>query len=400
MSTTLIFNGNLIPLTGQGVIENGALLIKDGIIAQVFKGPLPDIKATYKIDAAGMYILPGLTDCHTHLMEYAAGEIHKAQGKAQKMAGIANLLTSLKSGVTNLGEHCLGHFAFTQTIRDYQEIADSLPLNVRLACGCCFIGTEPLALVSSTRPAQVIKKTELTAEDYYLMASASDFPGENIFINATVASLPLSAAPRAGEITFSYEEIKKIVEIFHSAGKKIGAHIEGDEAALMFIRAGGDVIHHGHNLSPHLADLMRENKVDLVVTPHAGTSAKPTSPVEVLHFHERGVKVALASDSYIPVHPEAEWTDLPSGYLAGPEDFMTICQPIAKHFLDKGVSLEDTLKLFTINGCEILSLENVGSFSPGDKGNVIICDKIPVIETTDPSSVKCVVYEGEVIIQK
>lgn len=317
------------------------------------------------------------------------------------MAGVANLLTALKAGIVAVGEHHLGHPELGQTTQEYFALKKELPMEVKLAAGCCFIGTEPMALTSATRPAQVLSKDELTAEEIREMARNSEFPGENIFLNATVANLPLEAAPRAGEVTFSPEELDEIIHIFHSEGKKIGAHIEGDEAASLFIEKGGNVIHHGHGISVELAPDMAERGVALVVTPHAGTSSRPTAPQEVYEFYQKGVKIALASDSYIPVHPEAQWIDLPPGYVVGPEDFLKVAQPILTYFLEQGVPLEETLKLITLNGREILSGGTAeGSIEEGQVADLIICEKIPGVETTEPAAIKYVIKDGQVVVQK
>jgi len=57
--------------SSYGSIENGALAIKDGMIAFVgSKADLPpfDALATPLYDAAGQWLLPGFIDCHTHLV--------------------------------------------------------------------------------------------------------------------------------------------------------------------------------------------------------------------------------------------------------------------------------------------------------------------------------------------
>ena len=59
-------------LTGEGgLIENGAILLQDGVIAAV--GAAGDITApedARKIDAAGKFITPGVIDIHSHLGDY------------------------------------------------------------------------------------------------------------------------------------------------------------------------------------------------------------------------------------------------------------------------------------------------------------------------------------------
>jgi imidazolonepropionase len=52
-----------------GAIENGALAIKDGLIAWVGAAPdLPHRDAGEVVDGGGGWLTPGLIDCHTHLV--------------------------------------------------------------------------------------------------------------------------------------------------------------------------------------------------------------------------------------------------------------------------------------------------------------------------------------------
>ena len=66
--TRLIRNARIF--TGDGkVIENGAVLVKDGKIAEVYDGNIPDPKAVNAetVEAAGETLLPGLVDTRVHL---------------------------------------------------------------------------------------------------------------------------------------------------------------------------------------------------------------------------------------------------------------------------------------------------------------------------------------------
>ena len=55
--------------TPYGAIENGAIAVKDGLIAWVgAQADLPDYEATTIYDVGGKVITPALIDCHTHLV--------------------------------------------------------------------------------------------------------------------------------------------------------------------------------------------------------------------------------------------------------------------------------------------------------------------------------------------
>src|SRR6266404_2753892 len=66
--TVLIRDARLFLGDGQ-VIEQGAVLVRDGKIAEIYTGPAPDPKTLKAdpIDAAGKTLMPGLIDVHVHL---------------------------------------------------------------------------------------------------------------------------------------------------------------------------------------------------------------------------------------------------------------------------------------------------------------------------------------------
>lgn len=402
MQDLLIFNARIWTLGPQGVLDKGYLIAHKGIITEVKSGDPPaDMEVRTAIDAQGLILMPGLVDCHAHLMEYATTEVHGTQGKAQAMAGIANLLLALKCGVVAVGEHHLGHPVLTQSMEEYLAIARELPMTIALAYGCCWLGFEPAVLTSSTRPGQIFTEDILADADYEKMAALSEFAGENLFLNYTCANAPLEAVPHAGASTVTEEKLKHIVEIFHKAGKSMGAHIEGDETARMFIRAGGEVIHHGHGLSPELGALMAKRQIKLVVTPHAGTSKRPTSPEEAYGFYKQGVFMALASDSYIPPHPEADWIPLPKDKCAGPEEFLTVVKPLMQYFVNQGVPKAEVLKLITVNGRKIVHPNEPDAFlAEGRPADLILCTELPGIETDSVQSIRLVATRGQVQVNR
>ena len=407
MNDLTITNAKVWTLDERGTIEKGWLAAKDGVISGAGQGsPPPGAAGNVVIDAKGRNLLPGLVDCHTHLMEYATSEVHNTQGQAQQMAAMANLLTALKCGIVATGEHNLGHPLLDMPMHDYKKLIDLVPMASAVSFGCCLLGFEPRVLTSCTRPGKAFTEDCLSDEDYRQMAVCSQFAGENIFLNYTCANSPLEAVPHAGEVTYSKVKLKRIIDIFHSEGKAIGAHIEGDASALLFIECGGDVIHHGHNLSPELGALMVKKNIPLVVTAAAGTSKRPTSPQEAYGFYRQGVFMALASDAYIPTHvdaanPGSGWISLPPGYLAWPQEFLKICGETLRYFVKQGVSREDALKLITVNGRKIIKPgEGEATLTEGKPADFILSDRLPGLETEEPGDIKLVVTGGQVQVDR
>lgn len=402
MVDLVIHNASIWTLGEKGTISRGFLTVKDGLVHQVEEGPWRghEEEADLIIDAQGQILMPGLVDCHTHLMEYGT-TLHHTRDEAQSMAAQANLLQALQCGIVALGEHHLGHPQLARSMDYYKNLANQSPLRIQLAFGCCWLGFDPPVMTSSTRPGQVFYQDTLEKSDYQAMALASGFPGEHLFVNYTCANAPLDHVPHAGEMVYSKERLTFIADIFHQAGKRIGAHIEGDEGLLNFIDAGGDVIHHGHNLSEAALDRIAQRGLPMVITPQAGTSKRPTTPAEALTFYQKGIQLSLASDAYIPVHDDAHWLELPPGYMTGPLDYLKVCQPILRHLADHQVSTEEILKMLTLNPRKILfDRASDGPLMPGLLADMIVCRALPGLETTSPDDISLVLINGKIMLDR
>lgn len=87
-NTTLIKNATVITIT-HGRIEHGSVLIRDGKIAAV--GTDVQAPAGAKvIDAIGMYVMPGIVDCHTHIA--VDGDVNEGSTSVSSMVNIKDVL--------------------------------------------------------------------------------------------------------------------------------------------------------------------------------------------------------------------------------------------------------------------------------------------------------------------
>jgi imidazolonepropionase len=85
-------------LSKLGLIEDGALLVRDGLIAAVGTRAevekLPEARAAEKLDLGGRVALPGFVDSHTHLVHAAS----RAEEYELKIAGASYEEIALKGG--------------------------------------------------------------------------------------------------------------------------------------------------------------------------------------------------------------------------------------------------------------------------------------------------------------
>ena len=85
---TLIKNATVLTVT-KGTIENGDVLIRNGKIAAVGKNLKPPAGATV-IDGTGMYLLPGIIDCHSHIA--VDGGVNEGSIAVSSMVGIEDVI--------------------------------------------------------------------------------------------------------------------------------------------------------------------------------------------------------------------------------------------------------------------------------------------------------------------
>jgi len=88
-----IFNGKII--TPNGIIDNGALLIKDGVIHTVVQGN-PEVDGAEEIDAGGQYVSAGFIDLHVH----GGGGHDFMDNTVEAFLGVA--ATHVKYGTTSM----------------------------------------------------------------------------------------------------------------------------------------------------------------------------------------------------------------------------------------------------------------------------------------------------------
>jgi imidazolonepropionase-like amidohydrolase len=400
----LVRAGRLVTAGPAGVIEDGGLAFAGLSITAV--GTWDDVRRRHPdadvIDASSLVVAPGLVDSHTHNLEYGAGTMWGLGERAQLAGAARLLLNAVEAGVTAMGEHLLGHFAYRRPQQAYRDFAASMPQTIRFAVGGSIIGTEPLGCFCTMTPGGPSSLKMLRDEGMLReLAAINEFPGENCFVTVTPANLPVSITPHAGERAYSREDLARVARAFQAGGKRFGAHMEGPEAVDDFLAAGGNVIHHGHGLAPEQLPILAERGVMLCATPSGGTSRRPNSPDEIVAAMEAGVRVAIATDSVLPVHPEAAWFDVPADTEIESSHLMYLAHPAMELLVQRGWAPSDALALITLNGARVIGLEDLlGSLQPGKQADLVFADGIPGLEVTAAAGVRAVMIRGEFVFDR
>lgn len=384
-----------------GTIPNGALVVEDGILTRVIPADqlTPEEKALPQVDFGEKTLTPALVDCHCHLLEYAAGSVYPVAESAHLLAGKALLLNALCSGVTALGEQICGHPACNLSVEEYRQAVEGLPLTVRFALCGITLGTEGEPHFTAMTGSAPVEKSDLLSPSLLReLVDGNDYPGENVFLNATPANLPLSLAPQAGELVFGREELLQIVKAYHRQGKKVGVHVGGRKGIQLALDCKVDVLHHAHGITPSQIHQAALQGAMVVATPLGGTHLPPNTPEEILALLEAGVEVAIATDSYLP---PSEGLGLSPEKLYGTESLMLLAQPAMALLREKGWQESDCLRLLTAVPAKVMGCEDrFGVLAPSMEATFLAADGIPGLEVTRPEDIQAVYHQGRAVIRR
>ena len=402
--TYMIRGKKMVTVSNLGTIEQGAMIIYNGKIIAVghwesLKEKFPTIDV---IDCSESIITPALIDCHTHLLEFAPSSLYPVTPETHFWAGRSILFHALSCGITALGEQICGHPLCDFSIEDYRNAVKQLPIDVSFAATSISIGFEKLAHFTSVTQSKAVEQKDLIDTTIVTkIAAASDYPGENIFINATPANFTEKEVPRAGEIIYSLDKLKQIVDIYHQFGKQIGCHVAGEEGIDLALKAGIDVLHHAHGISADQLDIAAQQGVKIVATPMGGTHLAPNSPEEILRFVDKKIPVSISTDSYLPPYKGVSWLPFQDQTLKGPEVLMLIAHPSMHLLQHQGVEENEILALLTANPATILGKNHVfGRLEPGLEANFLVAEGIPGLEITEIDQIKKVFYRGIKLIDR
>lgn len=362
--------------TGR-MVAPALLWVKDG---RIQPGAAP--ADAQVIDLGDRTLLPGLIDCHTHLLGRAGqGELRSLKtSRAEKVIdGVVNARTLLMAGFTTVRDAGSDSDFGDTALRDALERGD-IP--------------GPRLLVSG--PALSITGGH---------GDTNGFPGDIHFDQANLVDSPdqavrtvrewrkrgvdqikimatggvLSNHDDPGAPAFSPAEFKALVDEARRRGMDVLAHAHGDQGILEATQAGVRSIEHGSLLSPATAREMKARGTYLVPTLFAlesillpgnpyripeGSLAKARAlmPLRRAGFKaalEAGVKVAYGTDVMVFEHAEV-WRDFPL-------------------LVDYGMTPLQALQSATLVAAELLRLDKeLGALEPGKVADVIAVEGDPL----------------------
>ena len=401
-NVVLVKAARVLDIRAGRYLDNAAVLVEGDRIKEV--GPAKDIQAhapqTAKfIDLPGATLLPGLIDCHTHLMARAPntpdGYILDLATKSQAfraLEGAADARLTL-------------HVGFT-TVRDvenegsgYADVALRDAINQGLVEGPRMqVATRAIAAVGQYEP-------------FGVSPDLRDFPtGAQMVSGAEEARRAVREQIGHGADlikvyadwqtpTLTVEEMRIIVDEAHKLKRKVAAHATTAEGIFNAVTAGVDSIEHGHGADRKDIELMKEKGVFLVPTVgvidamYAERSAK-FSPEGRKRFEDylqeiqQGLQLA-----------ESLGVKIASGYDAGNVDHQGKNAEELVSLTRRGLTPLEAIRAATVAAAELLAWqERVGAIEAGKYGDLIAVQGDPLSDITVLRQVKFVMKGGIVVV--
>lgn len=399
----IIKAGYLFDSRNGRMLANQAILIEGDRIKEVGSAAsvASHAPAARLIDLSSATVLPGLIDCHAHVLgdlkDLSATRDLRISSAQGVLWGVHNLQVWLDHGFTTLRDAGEDDLFYGQlALRD--SINRGLVRGPRMVSAGSFISitgghgdSDPLA------PDQALARRPNLADnvDEVAVAVRRD-------LKYGVDWVKLMATGGVGDVLsdfnvqeLSEEQMAKAVEIAHRAHKKVMAHGEGTEGIKAAVRAGVDSIEHGTMLDEEGAELMARRGTWLVPTvqvfqhnaaPDANSGQEVVSTEKtraILKFQPAAFQRALQHHLKIAFGLDDDPDFLDKEFVA---------------LVRLGMKPTEALQTATFNGAELLGLsDQIGALEAGKSADVVAVSGDPVSDITNLEHVVFVMKAGEVI---
>jgi imidazolonepropionase-like amidohydrolase len=375
--TRRVFSGGLV-FDGTGAPAAPAdVAVQDGLVVEVGSG----LDGDEVVDCTGATVLPGLFDCHVHVMMSGVDTLRAMQTPFSYgfYEAVHNLRRTLALGITSVRDAGGADLGVAEAVRTGLIAGPRMQIAISMLSqtgghgdGWHVCGSEmPLMPPHPGRPDTIVDGAdEMRRTVRQLLRAGADV------IKVATSGGVLSARDDPRHPHFRPAELDVLVEEAEAPGAFVMAHAQGAEGIKAAVRAGIRSIEHGIFLDDEAIELMLESGTWLVptlaapravLTAVAAGASLPDSVIEkarsVQAVHDAsvakaiaaGVKVAMGTDSGVGPHGD-NLSEL--GLMVG-------C----------GMTPDQAWHATTLSAAELLGVaDSLGSLEPGKRADVVVLD--------------------------
>lgn len=400
-AVTVIRAGSLIDGTSNAVRHNQVIVVRGNKIESVGGSAPPGATV---IDLSAATVLPGLIDCHTHIL--LAGE---DPAKGGYDVNLLRYTTAYRAALATVAVRNALLEGFT-TLRDvetegagYSDVGIKKAINEGHIPGPrLFVSTRAISTtggypLEGYNPEIKLPKGVQIVDGPVEARKAAREQLENGADWIKVYMTHRSWVGKNGELesqpTLTVDELKAIVDETHGQGKKVACHAYGGTGLHRALDGGCDSIEHGLDLDDAAVAQMIKQGTWLVPTltvyyysweppdTPAGQLDRKRAEVHGPSFQKAmkaGVKIAFGTDA-----GGFPWTD-----------------PLAQEFaymVKFGMSPMDAIKSATSRAADLLDMQGkIGVIAPGAYADIVAVSGDPLHDIKQLEQVKFVMKDGKV----
>ena len=270
MTITLLKNARIVDGTATEPTEPMGIVIEDGLIREV--GPGASANTDAVLDMAGLTVMPGLIDCHVHVIATTANLGLNAALPPSLIAARSSLLmrAMLMRGFTTVRDLGGADRGLQQAVEEGAFLGPRLVI-----CGKALSQTGghtdyrgpydnrdvswyPQSLGSMGRICDGVPEVQRAVRE--------ELKNGAQFVKAMADGGVSSPSDPIGYLVFSVEELRAMVEIARSFGTYATGHLYTDEAIVRALDAGFECIEHGNLISDATIARIAKEGIPLVPT--------------------------------------------------------------------------------------------------------------------------------------
>jgi imidazolonepropionase-like amidohydrolase len=295
-ASVLIHAGRVLNVNDGQYLRDAGILVTDGSIAEVgsfavVRKHAPDAQL---IDLATATVLPGLIDCHTHLLMTESMQTLVGMSTAERtLLGAATAHDALLAGVTTVRD--LGNSAINGDVALRNGIRAGWVAGPRVIAATRALSPIGGQFDSMGSPAAAA----IVAEEYVPVTTPEEGTravAAAVFAGADVIKVIVDAGLRENYTAILSEAtMRAIVEEAHRSRRKVAAHAIMNAAVRVAALAGVDSIEHAYFGSDSNLELMKDKNIYLVPTDSENPPAYYLDRLR--RARAMGVKIAFGSDA-------------------------------------------------------------------------------------------------------